>query len=88
MTSVSYEHLINKAFNNLSDEIEACGLQHILMYEEIEDYIFESVMLDKAKQCFWIIDSKELVTFAYELTLIDEKQVEDYYMWKLLRVKQ
>ncbi len=87
MKPISYKELINKAFSNLATEIEDGGIGHILTYEEIEDIIFDSFRFDEKQQCFWLMDSKELVTYAYELTLIDEKQLEDFYMWKLFKVK-
>lgn len=87
MKLISYKHLINQAFNDLSTEIEESGLGHILTFEEIDDIIFESYTYDAKNQCFWIISAKELVTIAYELTLIDDKQLEDWYLWSIFKVK-
>ena len=87
MKSIYYGHFINEEHNTILSQIEDSGLGKVTGYEEIDEYYFANVMLDEKHNSILVPDADDLLKYALTLTLIDEKEYEDWLMFKILKVK-
>lgn len=87
MKSRDLRPLIETMYEELILLLDESPVSHITTFDEVEDYIYKSFAYDKQNCCIWCVDDEDVVEFALNLTLIDEKQYEDYYLWKIFKLK-
>lgn len=86
MKIIPMEPLFIKGISELEDEVEKYGLSYILTYEETYDYIYGSYGIDKNKRLVYMCDIDDLIQFAYNLTLIERHEYEDFLIAHMLKV--
>lgn len=83
--------IMYQIIDQIESDLNTFDLSYILSFEEVEDNIHSSFFFDGKQNVMWYPEVKDVVEYAYGMTIIDKEEYEEFllqYVMKLNKPKE